>query len=48
MAQARFDSRIRARVNTFRALTYKLLVLAAEHVERSCRMSMRLMSQEVV
>ena len=40
MAQARFDSRIRARVNTFRALTYKLLVLAAEHVERSCRMSM--------
>ena len=41
MAQARFDSRIRARVNTFRALTYKLLVLAAEHVERSCRMSMR-------
>lgn len=41
MAQVRFDSRIRARVNTFRALTYKLLVLAAEHVERSCRMSMR-------
>jgi hypothetical protein len=41
MAQMRFDSRTRARVNTFRALTYKLLVLAAEHVERSCRMSMR-------
>ena len=40
MAQARFDSRIRARVNTFRALTYKLLVLAAEHVDRSRRMSM--------
>ena len=40
MAQMRFDSRTRARVNTFRALTYKLLVLAAEHVERSCRMSM--------
>ena len=41
MAQMRFDSRTRARVNTFRALTYKLLVLAAEHVDRSRRMSMR-------
>lgn len=41
MAQARFDSRIRACVNSFRALTYKLLVLATEHVEGSCRMSMR-------
>ena len=40
MAQTRFDSRIQARVNTFRALTYKLLVLAAEHVDRSRRMSM--------
>ena len=40
MAQARFDSRIRAAVNTFRALTCKLPVLAAEHVDRSRRMSM--------